>query len=93
MGKCKTKSIQVYLDIFMYIQAYLDMFRHDQAYSGIIQGYSKSCITLAYSEPSYIQEPGVFRTRHIPRTLAYSVQNHRHIQNPAKNLRWSVLEK
>ena len=41
MGKCKTKAIQTDLGIF----------RHNQAYPGIIQAYSKLCVTLAYLEP------------------------------------------
>ena len=36
-----------------------------------IQTYSKPCVTLAYSEPWYIQNPDIFRTRSIFRTLAY----------------------
>ena len=45
MGKCKTKAIQTDLGTF----------RHNQAYPGIIQAYSKPCVTLAYSKPWYIQ--------------------------------------
>ena len=41
MGKCKTKAIQTDLATF----------RHNQAYPGIIQAYSKPCVTLAYLEP------------------------------------------
>ena len=76
MGKYKTKAIQADLGIF----------RHNQTYSGIIQIYSESCVVLAYSEPSYIQNSGIFRIRGILRTLAYSktwhIQNRTHIQNP-----------
>ena len=53
------------------IQADLGIFRHNQTYSGIIQTYSKSCVVLAYSEPSYIRNSGIFRIRGILRTLAY----------------------
>ena len=38
MWECETETIQAQSRIFM-------------TYSGIIQRYSKSCITLAYSEP------------------------------------------
>ena len=62
MGKCKTKVIQTDLGTF----------RHNQAYPGIIQAYSKPCITLAYLEPWYIQNPDIFKIRNIFRTLAYS---------------------
>ena len=72
MGKCKTKAIQTDLGIFMHIPAYADIFRHNQTYSGIMQAYSEPCEILAYSEPSYIQNTCIFRTRGIPRTLAYS---------------------
>ena len=34
--------------------------RRNQAYSGIIQTYSDTCITLAYSELWYFQNPGTF---------------------------------
>ena len=54
------------------IHTYFEIFRHIQAYSGItrhIQAYSKKLSgSLAYSEPSYIQNqmhiqsPGIFRT-------------------------------
>ena len=46
MGKCIAKAIQTDLGTF----------RHNQVYPGIIQAYSKPCITLAYLEPWYIQQ-------------------------------------
>ena len=52
MRKCKTKAIQTGLVTF----------RHNQTYPGIIQAYSKPCVTLAYLEPWYIQNPDIFRT-------------------------------
>ena len=56
------------------------IFRYNQAYSGIIQGYS---------EPWYIQNPDIFRT------LVYSkpwyIQDLKHIHNPVKHLRQSIL--
>ena len=58
------------------IQTDLGTFSYNQAYPGIIQvysqAYSKSCVTLAYLEPWYIQNPDIFRTGSIFRTLAYS---------------------
>ena len=61
MGKCKTKAIQTDLGTF----------RHNQAYPGIIQAYSKPCVTLAYLEPWYIQDPNIFKIRKIFGTLVY----------------------
>ena len=61
MGKYKTKAIQVDLGII----------RHNQPYSGIIRAYSEPCVTLAYLELWYIQNPGIFRTRNICRNLVY----------------------
>ena len=61
MGKCKTKAIQTDLDTFT----------HNQAYPGIIQTYSKPCVTLAYLEPWYIQNTDILRTRSMFRALAY----------------------
>ena len=87
MGTRETKAIQAVLDIFAHIPAYSGIFRDNQAYSGIIQPYpgifrtlcnTGIFRTLAYSEPethlelSYIQNPGIFRTRGIFRTLVYS---------------------
>ena len=71
MGKCKTKAIQADLGIFRHIRTYLDIIRHTQAYSGIIQAYSEPCVALAYSKLWYIQNPGIFKTRGILRTLLY----------------------
>ena len=51
------------------IQTDLDTFRHNQA-------YSKTCVELAYSEPSYIQNSDIFKTRNICRTLVYSEPQH-----------------
>ena len=55
-----------------------DLFRHIEAYSGISQANSEPCVTVAYSEPLYIQNPGTFKTRRIfqnpgiSKTLAHS---------------------
>ena len=70
MGKCKTKAIQTDLGTF----------RNNQAYPGIIQAYAKPCVTLAYLEPWYIQNPNIFKIRNIFRTPVYS--EFWHIQNP-----------
>ena len=69
MGKCKTKAIQTDLGSF----------RHSQAYPGILQAYSKPCVTMAHLETWYIQNPDIFRTRSMFRTLVYSQPWH--IQN------------
>ena len=59
---------------------------HIQTYAGIIQAYTETSVTLAYSELWYIQIQGIFKTRGIFKTLVYSklwhIQNHRHIDNP-----------
>ena len=71
MGKYKTKPIQTDVGIFMHITSYSGIFRHTrhkQTYSGIVQAYSESCITLAYSGLFYIKNPGIFKTRSIFRT-------------------------
>ena len=62
MSKCKVKAIHTDLSTF----------RNIQAYPGINQAYLKHCITLAYLEPWYIQNPEIFRTRSIFRILVYS---------------------
>ena len=94
MGKCKTIAIQTGLRIFRHIQ---ELFRH-------IQAYPRPCVTLAYLEPWYIQNPDLFRSRSIFRTLAYSqpcifrthiyseryhIQNPRYIQSPVKHSSYS----
>ena len=62
MGNCKAIAIQTYLDTF----------RHNQAYLGIIQAYSKPCVTTAYLEPWYIQNVRLFRTLAYSKSEAYS---------------------
>ena len=112
-GKLKEypfRQIQAYSRIFCCIQAYSDISRYNQAcsdifthsgmftHSGIIQEYSKPCVILAYSELCYIQNPGIFKTRDISRTLTYPkvwhIQNRRYIQNPGlfRTLRYSERE-
>ena len=68
MGKCKIKAIQTDLGTF----------RDNQAYPGIIQTYSKPCVTLTYSEPEvyskpwHIHNPGIFRMLAYSKCEAYS---------------------
>ena len=54
------------------IQTDLGTFRHSQA-------YSKFYVNLACSEPWYIQNPDIFKTRNIFQTLVYSEP--RYIEN------------
>ena len=69
------QPVQVDIDIFTHIQEYS---RTIQAYSVIFNTLNNSGIfktrdifrTLAYSEPWYIQKPGIFRTRGILGTLS-----------------------
>ena len=63
------RNILSYSRIIRHIRAYSVIFRHNQAYLGILQAYSKLCVTLAYSKPWYIQKTGTFRTRGIFRIL------------------------
>ena len=58
----KFKHIQHYKGIFTYTEALL---RHIQAYSCIFG----ICVSLAYSQPCHIPNPGLFRTRGIFKTL------------------------
>ena len=63
------------------IQTDLGTFRHNQV-------YSKPFVNLAYSEPCYIQNLDIFKTRNIFRTLVYSEPQYTensvywHIENP-----------
>ena len=43
--------------------------------------YSKTCVTLTYSEPQYIHNSGLFRNQSIFRTLSISKMEH-FIKNP-----------
>ena len=93
MGKCK--------------KGHSDRFRHNQGYPGIIQAYSeRSGIlvqnhgisgTQTYSEPEAYSEPWHFHNIDLFKTPVYSrrwhIQNLRHIRNPLKYLRCSVLRK
>ena len=84
MGKYKAKAIQTGFGTF----------RHSQAYPGSIQACSELCVTLAYLEPWYNQNPYIFRTKSIfpwyfqnPgtfRTLGYS-ESEAYL-NPVKHL-------
>ena len=65
IGTCKTKSSQADISIFMNNQAYCGIIRYIQELVRNIQAYSESCVTLEYSRPWYIQNPGIFRTRRI----------------------------
>ena len=62
------------------IQTDLGTFRHNQA-------YSKPFVSLAYSEPWYIQNPDIFKTRNIFRTPVHwrlwHIQSPRLIQTSA----------
>ena len=82
MGKCKRKAIQTDLGTF----------KHTSTYPGITQAYSEPCVTLKYLKLWYIQNPDIFRTRSIFRTLAYSQPWY--IQNPGifKTLPYSNSE-
>ena len=57
-------------DIFRHIHV---LFRHIQPYCRVILNhvvsYLQPCVTLAYSEPGHIQNPGIFRTQDIFVTL------------------------
>ena len=69
------------LGIFTHIPAYSGIIRHrNQAYLRIIQTCSEPCVTLAYLETWYIQNPGIVKTRSIFRTR--SKFRTLHIQNP-----------
>ena len=54
------------------IQTDLGTLRHNQ-------GCSKPCVNLAYSDPWYIQNSDIFKTRNIFRTMVYTKLWH--IQN------------
>ena len=53
LGKCETKNIQT------------DLESYKQAYPGVIQAYSKPCVTLVYLEPWHIQNPDIFKIKNI----------------------------
>ena len=87
MGKYKTKAIQADLGIFTQIPAYSGISRHIQPnIIRHIQAYSEPCVTLinsepdAYSEPWYIQKPGLFRT--LVCSKPWHIQNQGHIHDP-----------
>ena len=68
MGECKTKAIQTNLGTLTHsliIRHIQELFRH-------IQAYLEPCVTLTYLKLSCIQNPNIFRTSSIFRTLAYS---------------------
>ena len=62
------KAIQADSGTFAHILAYSGIFRHAQDLLWHIQAYSDTCVTVAYSEPWYIQNQNL---RHIknPRSI------------------------
>ena len=56
---CLLPEIQTYSGIFT---SYFDKFSH-------IVAYVEPCVTLAYSEPWYVQNPGLFRTQDLFRSV------------------------
>ena len=66
---------------FRQIQAHSGIIRHIQELFRHIQAHLEPCVTLTCLKLWYIQNPDIFRTRSIFRTLAYSepwyIQNHR----------------
>ena len=82
--KCKTKVIKQayssYSNMFRHIQTYASVSRHIQKLFRHIQAYPELCVTLAYSEPPYIQKAFILRTRDIFKL--WYIQNQRHVQNP-----------
>ena len=90
LRKYKIKAIQVDLGIFTHIPGYSDIFRHIWPYLRTFQAYSQSCTILAYSEPFFFQNPGIFTTSAYLEPEAHSkplyIQNPMHIQNPDKHL-------
>ena len=87
MEKSKAKAIHADLGIFVHIAAYSDRIRHIQLdIIRHIQAYTEPCVTLkysepeAYSEPWYIQNPGLFRT--LVCSEPWHIQNQGHIQDP-----------
>ena len=64
------RHIQVSSDIFRHIQ---ELFSHIQELFWHTQAYSEPFVILEYSETWYIQNPCIFRTGGIHRTLVYSV--------------------
>ena len=70
-------------DKVLNILAYSDIIMHIQELSRDIKAHAEACVTLVYSEPLHVQNPGIFRTlvysepwhirnHDIFRTLVYS---------------------
>ena len=66
----------MYCMILVQNPVYYRQFRHIQAYMfysyifSYIVAYLKLFVTLAYSEPCHIQNPGIYRTQHVFRSLS-----------------------
>ena len=84
--------VNVKQKLFRQIQAHSATIRDIQELFRHIQAYSESCVTPTCLEPWYIHKPGIFKTRSIFRTLAYSQSQY--IQNSAifKTLAYSNSE-
>ena len=55
--------------LLSYIQTYSGIFRSYSDISSQIVAYLEHCVTLAYSQPCRIQNPGIFSTSDTCRTL------------------------
>ena len=53
------RRIHAYSGIFWHIQTCPNVIRHIWANLGITQAYSEPCVTLAFSEPWYLPNPGI----------------------------------
>ena len=83
MGNCNLSETGCNkIKLLFSILASSDIIRYIQELTRDIQTHSEVCVTLVYSEPWYIQNPGIFRS------LAYSGASH--LQNPGI-LGWQLL--
>ena len=77
------RNIQLCSDKLKDIKVYWDIFRHYWGkYVEPCSGISKLCVTLAYSQPRGIHNPGIFRTQDNSETCQTSKTN-KHIQSPS----------
>ena len=53
------------VELVFNILAYSDIIRHFQEWSRDIKAHSEVCVTPVYSEPWYVQNPGILRTSSI----------------------------
>ena len=80
MEKCNlSETGRNKVELVFNILGYSDISEHIQELSTDIQAHSEACVTLVYSEPWNIEDPGIFRI--LTSSKPWHIQNPRILRN------------